>query len=89
MTAVNVATAMQMQQIRSDLEVLGVRMKGTTADLEQIGKVLAHVGDPELTVDALLMRPRPPWLRGLIGSDLSAPLSWPRPDHASDGRGSE
>lgn len=69
MTTVNVATMNRMLEIRADLALLGADLP--TNALELIGKVVAHVGDPGVAVDALLLRARPAWLTELVGDALS------------------
>jgi hypothetical protein len=44
-----------------------VRLYGINISNEQSWKVLRHVGDRRLAVDALLMKARPKWLEELAG----------------------
>lgn len=89
MTAVSVETADRLNEIRRTLVGAGVEAKPAT-DMLMIAKVFQLVGDGDLVVDALLMTPRPQWLRNLIGHNLSLP---PAPDAPpaglAGGRGTE
>lgn len=74
MSAVTPETADKLHTIRSRLAAAGAEMKPGT-DMLQIRKVLEHVGDVDLSIDAILMDPRPGWLVMLIGLDLWVPPS--------------
>ena len=78
MSAVDLHTAGQIHDIRSRLAAAGAEMKPST-DMQQIARVLALVGDPDLTVDAILMDPRPAWLVVLIGLDFWVAPAKPAP----------
>lgn len=68
-----------LHDIRSQLAAAGAQMRPAT-DLAMIARVLRHVGDAGLAVDAILMTPRPQWLSDLIGNDLCRlPAQPPRP----------
>lgn len=41
------------------------------ADLDMLKRAVAHIGDPGLAADALLMVPRLEWLHDLIGDALT------------------
>lgn len=60
---------LELHEIRGRLASAGAHMRPMT-DLAAIAVVLEHIGNPDLVVDAVLMRPRPAWLRELIGDDL-------------------
>lgn len=55
--------------IRERLAAAGCKMR-PSSDLLKIRRVLTYVGDVDVTLDALLMQPRPIWLSDRIGYDL-------------------
>lgn len=68
-------TPRQVIRVRDDLALAGIPMREPT-DAMMISRVIEHVqaggGDEHIAVLAILMEPRPSWLRELIGSDLMA-----------------
>lgn len=76
MGAANDARDMEVRDIRGQLAAAGAHMRPMT-DTAKITKVLEKIGDPGLVADAILMRPRPEWLRELIGFDLLPPSRGP------------
>lgn len=70
MAIVTPQRADELNRIRLALQALGVRHNAWTV-MSQISRVLDRVGDADLVVDALLLRPRPAWLHALVGDDLS------------------
>lgn len=58
-----------VQDVREWVAASGVQMRSKT-DVVMIARVLDHAGDVEIAAEAILMEPRPQWVRTLIGADL-------------------
>lgn len=56
-------------ELRERIAASGVQFRSAT-DAVMLARVIDHVGDLELAADAIVMDPRPSWLRDLIGLDL-------------------
>lgn len=56
-------------ELRERIAVPRMQMRGRS-DSVLLARVLDHVGDIELAAAAILMEPRPTWLKTLIGYDL-------------------
>lgn len=58
-----------VQELRERIAASGVRMRAKT-DAVMLERVLDHTKDVDLAAQAILMEPRPQWVRTLIGCDL-------------------
>ena len=66
-------------EVRERIAVSGVQLRSLT-DGVLIARVVDHVGDVETAAQAIVMEPRPNWLRDLIGADLMrVHPRWPEP----------
>jgi hypothetical protein len=74
-TKADAGVAAALAQVYAD-EVAGRRVQQRPTDAALVERVIGYVGDPGLAVDAILMDPRPQWLRRLIGGDMMR--VWPR-----------
>jgi hypothetical protein len=55
--------------LRERVAASGIQLRSLT-DGVLFARVLDHVHDVDLAAEAILMEPRPTWLRTLIGADL-------------------
>lgn len=56
-------------ELRERIAASGVQLRAKT-DVVMLARVLDHVRDIDLAAQAILMEPRPQWVRTLIGADL-------------------
>jgi hypothetical protein len=56
-------------ELRERVAASGVQMRSKT-DAVMLARVLDHARDVDLAAEAILMEPRPQWVRTLIGGDL-------------------
>lgn len=56
-------------ELRERVAAVGVQLRSKT-DPVLFARMLDHVNDVDLAAQAILMEPRPQWVRTLIGADL-------------------
>lgn len=56
-------------ELRERVAAAGIQLRAQT-DPVMLAHVLDHVRDVDLAMEAILMEPRPQWVRTLIGADL-------------------
>lgn len=62
-------TRADVAELREGVAAAGVQLRSKT-DPVLFARMLDHTGDVDLAAQAILMEPRPQWVRTLIGLDL-------------------
>ena len=59
----------EIAELRERVAAAGIQLRSKT-DPVMLARVFDHVRDVDLAAQAILMEPRPQWVRTLIGADL-------------------